>query len=147
MIQWGVVGGSQHASDPGLLPKWVSMKAAPSIANLGRGIQSLQLASLAVRESGRTKIQNAMESLMYRFRKALEEQVKKEFSFLLQSSLEQNADGNKVVVFFSSGISTIPVFSMTGMIFILPNASLVSKRINKCDSGLVEIMPVLVLTN
>ncbi|GAB2294180.1 hypothetical protein Dimus_028399 [Dionaea muscipula] len=45
-----------------------SLPTAPSIANLGRGIQSLQEASLAVRDSGRTKLQMALESFMYRFK-------------------------------------------------------------------------------
>lgn len=46
-----------------------SLPAAPAIASLGRGIQNLQQASNAVSETSRTKIQKAMESLMYRLRK------------------------------------------------------------------------------
>uniref|UniRef100_A0A7C9ASA5 Transmembrane protein n=1 Tax=Opuntia streptacantha TaxID=393608 RepID=A0A7C9ASA5_OPUST len=45
-----------------------SLPAAPSIASLGRGIQNLQQASDKVRQTSRHKIQNAIESLMYRFR-------------------------------------------------------------------------------
>lgn len=46
-----------------------SLPAAPSIASLGRGIQNLQQASENVRQTSRHKIQKAIESLMYRFRK------------------------------------------------------------------------------
>ncbi|XP_042488620.1 uncharacterized protein LOC122068786 [Macadamia integrifolia] len=46
-----------------------SLPVAPSIANLGRGLQSLQQASEAVRQSNSTKIQEAMQSLMYSFTK------------------------------------------------------------------------------
>ncbi|GAB4859081.1 hypothetical protein Ancab_010546 [Ancistrocladus abbreviatus] len=46
-----------------------SLPTAHSIANLGRGIHSLQQASVVVRELGRTKIQKAIESLMYRIKR------------------------------------------------------------------------------
>lgn len=46
-----------------------SVPAAPSIASLGRGIQSLQLASQAVRQAESSKIQKSIESLLHRFRK------------------------------------------------------------------------------
>lgn len=46
-----------------------SLPTAPSIANLGRGIQSLQVASLAARESGRTRIQMTLEAFMQKFKK------------------------------------------------------------------------------
>lgn len=47
-----------------------SLPAAPSIASLGRGIQSLHQASQAVRQSESSKLQKSIESLMYRFKKA-----------------------------------------------------------------------------
>lgn len=46
-----------------------SLPSAPSIASLGRGIQNLQEISESVRQSSRHKIQNATESLVYRFKK------------------------------------------------------------------------------
>ncbi|KAJ4963096.1 hypothetical protein NE237_023035 [Protea cynaroides] len=46
-----------------------SLPAVPSITNLGRGLQSLQQASEAVRQSHGTKIQEAMQSLMYSLKK------------------------------------------------------------------------------
>ncbi|XP_043725068.1 uncharacterized protein LOC122671737 [Telopea speciosissima] len=42
-----------------------SLPVAPSIANLGRGLQSLHQASEAVRQSNSSKIQEAIRSLMY----------------------------------------------------------------------------------
>ncbi|KAL5781066.1 hypothetical protein ACOSP7_006095 [Xanthoceras sorbifolium] len=47
-----------------------SFPAAPSIATLGRGIQSLQQASQAVRQTDGTGIQKSIETLMYRLKKA-----------------------------------------------------------------------------
>ncbi|XP_027083207.1 uncharacterized protein LOC113768765 [Coffea eugenioides] len=46
-----------------------SVPAAPSIASLGRGVQSLHLASQAVRQAESSKIQKSIESLLDRFRK------------------------------------------------------------------------------
>ncbi|XP_031123247.1 uncharacterized protein LOC116025962 [Ipomoea triloba] len=46
-----------------------SLPAAPSIASLGRGIQSLREASQAMRQSESSRIQNSLESLLYRFKK------------------------------------------------------------------------------
>lgn len=46
-----------------------SIPSAPSIASLGRGIQSLHQASQAVRQSESSRIQKSIESLMYRLRK------------------------------------------------------------------------------
>ncbi|KAA8531367.1 hypothetical protein F0562_006076 [Nyssa sinensis] len=50
-----------------------SLPAAPSIASLGRGIQSLHQASQAVRQAESSKIQKSIESLTYRFKKSLEQ--------------------------------------------------------------------------
>ncbi|TYI13870.1 hypothetical protein ES332_A08G087900v1 [Gossypium tomentosum] len=47
-----------------------SLPAAPSIASLGRGIQSLQQASQAVRQKDENRIQKSIERLMYRLKKA-----------------------------------------------------------------------------
>ncbi|XVF76918.1 hypothetical protein PTKIN_Ptkin13bG0306000 [Pterospermum kingtungense] len=47
-----------------------SLPAAPSIASLGRGIQSLRQASQAVRQKDGNRIQKSIESLMYRWKKA-----------------------------------------------------------------------------
>ncbi|KAH1108064.1 hypothetical protein J1N35_011832 [Gossypium stocksii] len=47
-----------------------SLPAAPSIASLGRGIQSLQQASQAVRQKDDNRIQKSIERLMYRLKKA-----------------------------------------------------------------------------
>ncbi|XP_030527750.1 uncharacterized protein LOC115739039 [Rhodamnia argentea] len=46
-----------------------SLPAAPSIASLGRGIQSLQQASLAVGHANGSRIQKSIESLMYKLKK------------------------------------------------------------------------------
>ncbi|KAF3431284.1 hypothetical protein FNV43_RR26014 [Rhamnella rubrinervis] len=46
-----------------------SLPAAPSIANLGRGIQRLHQVSEEVRQKDGTKIQKSIESLMYRLKK------------------------------------------------------------------------------
>ncbi|TMX03434.1 hypothetical protein EJD97_016373 [Solanum chilense] len=46
-----------------------SLPAAPSIASLGRGIQSLHQASLAVKQTENSRIQKSIESLVYRFKK------------------------------------------------------------------------------
>lgn len=46
-----------------------SLPVAPSIASLGRGVQNLQLASEAAKQSCTHKIHKAIESLMYRFKK------------------------------------------------------------------------------
>lgn len=46
-----------------------SLPAAPSIASLGRGIQSLHQASQVVGQTDGTRIQKSIESLMYRLRK------------------------------------------------------------------------------
>ncbi|KAK6245165.1 hypothetical protein QUC31_011574 [Theobroma cacao] len=46
-----------------------SLPAARSIASLGRGIQSLQQASQAVRQTEGNRIQKSIESLMYRLKK------------------------------------------------------------------------------
>uniref|UniRef100_A0A5B7BF63 Transmembrane protein n=1 Tax=Davidia involucrata TaxID=16924 RepID=A0A5B7BF63_DAVIN len=46
-----------------------SLPAAPSIASLGRGIQSLHQASQAARQAESFKIQKSIESLMNRFKK------------------------------------------------------------------------------
>ncbi|CAN4100693.1 unnamed protein product [Withania somnifera] len=46
-----------------------SLPAAPSIATLGRGIQSLHQASKAVKQAENTRIQKSIESLVYRFKK------------------------------------------------------------------------------
>ena len=46
-----------------------SVPAAPSIASLGRGIQSLHQASQAVMQTDSNKIQKSIESLMYRLKK------------------------------------------------------------------------------
>lgn len=45
-----------------------SIPAAPSIASLGRGIQSLHLASQAVRAAESSRIQRSIESLIYKFK-------------------------------------------------------------------------------
>ncbi|KAL4384614.1 hypothetical protein GQ457_15G021880 [Hibiscus cannabinus] len=45
-----------------------SLPAAPSIASLGRGIQSLQQASQAVRQKDDNRIQKSIEHLMYRLK-------------------------------------------------------------------------------
>ncbi|GMJ01083.1 hypothetical protein like AT2G43250 [Hibiscus trionum] len=45
-----------------------SLPAAPSIASLGRGIQSLQQASQAVRQKDDNRIQKSIERLMYRLK-------------------------------------------------------------------------------
>ncbi|XWS67335.1 hypothetical protein CRYUN_Cryun05aG0278100 [Craigia yunnanensis] len=47
-----------------------SLPAAPSIASLGRGIQSLHQASQAVRQKDGNRIQKSIEALMYRLKKA-----------------------------------------------------------------------------
>ncbi|KAE8660618.1 hypothetical protein F3Y22_tig00116951pilonHSYRG00518 [Hibiscus syriacus] len=47
-----------------------SLPAAPSIASLGRGIQSLQQASQAVRQKDDNRIQKSIERLMYRLKNA-----------------------------------------------------------------------------
>ncbi|XVE76654.1 hypothetical protein DITRI_Ditri12bG0191200 [Diplodiscus trichospermus] len=47
-----------------------SLPAAPSIASLGRGIQSLHQASQAVKQKDGNRIQKSIESLVYRLRKA-----------------------------------------------------------------------------
>ncbi|XP_009789035.1 uncharacterized protein LOC107761703 [Nicotiana tabacum] len=46
-----------------------SLPSAPSIASLGRGIQSLHQASVAVKQTENSRIQKSMESLVYRFKK------------------------------------------------------------------------------
>ncbi|XP_060172396.1 uncharacterized protein LOC132603386 [Lycium barbarum] len=46
-----------------------SLPAAPSIASLGRGIQSLHQASQAVKQTENSRIQKSIESLVYRFKK------------------------------------------------------------------------------
>lgn len=46
-----------------------SLPAAPSIASLGRGIQSLQQASQAVVHANGSRIQKSIESLMYKLKK------------------------------------------------------------------------------
>lgn len=46
-----------------------SVPAAPSIASLGRGIQSLHQASKAVKQTENSRIQKSIESLVYRFKK------------------------------------------------------------------------------
>ncbi|KAK2641794.1 hypothetical protein Ddye_023557 [Dipteronia dyeriana] len=46
-----------------------SFPAAPSIAKLGRGIQSLRQSSQAVRQKDGTRIQKSIETLMYRLKK------------------------------------------------------------------------------
>ncbi|XP_075100607.1 uncharacterized protein LOC142161653 [Nicotiana tabacum] len=46
-----------------------SLPSAPSIASLGRGIQSLHQASEAVRQTENSRIQKSIESLVYRFKK------------------------------------------------------------------------------
>ncbi|TXG72873.1 hypothetical protein EZV62_001452 [Acer yangbiense] len=46
-----------------------SFPAAPSIAKLGRGIQSLRQSSQAVRQTDGTRIQKSIETLMYRLTK------------------------------------------------------------------------------
>jgi hypothetical protein len=46
-----------------------SLPAAPSIASLGRGIQSLHQASQVVVQTDGTRIQTSIESLMNRLRK------------------------------------------------------------------------------
>ena len=46
-----------------------SVPAAPSIASLGRGIQSLHQTSQAVMQTDSNKIQTSIESLMYRLKK------------------------------------------------------------------------------
>ncbi|KAM2383228.1 hypothetical protein ACFXTH_040812 [Malus domestica] len=46
-----------------------SLPAAPSIASLGRGIQSLHLASQEVARRDSTSLQKSIESLMYRLKK------------------------------------------------------------------------------
>lgn len=46
-----------------------SLPAAPSIASLGRGIQSLHQASKAVKQTENSRIQKSIESLVYRFKK------------------------------------------------------------------------------
>ncbi|XP_052208595.1 uncharacterized protein LOC127812248 [Diospyros lotus] len=46
-----------------------SFPAAPSIARLGRGIQSLHLASQAAGQAEGSRIQKSIESLMYKFKK------------------------------------------------------------------------------
>ncbi|OMO98713.1 hypothetical protein CCACVL1_04096 [Corchorus capsularis] len=46
-----------------------SVPAAPSIASLGRGIQSLHQASQAARQTDGNRIQKSIESLMYRLKK------------------------------------------------------------------------------
>ncbi|OIT34094.1 PREDICTED: uncharacterized protein LOC109205159 [Nicotiana attenuata] len=46
-----------------------SLPAAPSIASLGRGIQSLHQASEAVKQTENSRIQKSIESLVYRFKK------------------------------------------------------------------------------
>ncbi|CAK7334099.1 unnamed protein product [Dovyalis caffra] len=46
-----------------------SLPAAPSIASLGRGIQSLHQASQVVGQTDGTRIQKSIESLMYRLKK------------------------------------------------------------------------------
>ncbi|CAN4099098.1 unnamed protein product [Withania somnifera] len=46
-----------------------SLPAAPSIATLGRGIQSLHQASKAVKQKENSRIQKSIESLVYRFKK------------------------------------------------------------------------------
>lgn len=46
-----------------------SLPAAPSIASLGRGIQSLHHASQSVMQTDGTRIQKSIESLMYRLKK------------------------------------------------------------------------------
>lgn len=46
-----------------------SLPAAPSIANLGRGIQRLHQVSEEVRQKNSTRIQKSIESLMYRLKK------------------------------------------------------------------------------
>ncbi|KAL5697714.1 hypothetical protein ACHQM5_028831 [Ranunculus cassubicifolius] len=45
-----------------------SMPVAPAIATLGRGLQNLHEANQAVRQEGNTKIQDAIQSLMHRFK-------------------------------------------------------------------------------
>ncbi|KAK4370683.1 hypothetical protein RND71_010158 [Anisodus tanguticus] len=45
-----------------------SLPAAPSIASLGRGIQSLHQASKAVKQTENSRIQKSIESLVYRFK-------------------------------------------------------------------------------
>ncbi|KAF3658863.1 hypothetical protein P3S67_009425 [Capsicum chacoense] len=46
-----------------------SLPAAPSIASLGRGIQSLHQASKAVKQTENSRIQKSIESFVYRFKK------------------------------------------------------------------------------
>ncbi|KAM3325945.1 hypothetical protein P3S67_001071 [Capsicum chacoense] len=46
-----------------------SLTAAPSIASLGRGIQSLHQASKAVKQIENSMIQKSIKSLVYRFKK------------------------------------------------------------------------------
>ncbi|KAK4375720.1 hypothetical protein RND71_006397 [Anisodus tanguticus] len=46
-----------------------SLPAAPSIASLGRGIQSLHQASKAVKQTENSRIQKSIESLVYRLRR------------------------------------------------------------------------------
>ncbi|PHT75578.1 hypothetical protein T459_19100 [Capsicum annuum] len=46
-----------------------SLPAAPSIANLANGIQSLHQASKAVKQTENSMIQKSIESLVYRFKK------------------------------------------------------------------------------
>ncbi|KAF3614374.1 hypothetical protein FXO38_35719 [Capsicum annuum] len=48
-----------------------SLPAAPSIANLANGIQSLHQASKAVKQTENSMIQKSIESLVYRFKKGL----------------------------------------------------------------------------
>lgn len=45
-----------------------SLPSAPSIASLGRGIQSLQLASQSVRQAESSRIKKSIDALMYRFK-------------------------------------------------------------------------------
>ncbi|PHT90793.1 hypothetical protein T459_05906 [Capsicum annuum] len=46
-----------------------SLPAAPLIASLGRGIQSLHQASKAVKQTENSMIQKSIKSLVYRFKK------------------------------------------------------------------------------
>ncbi|KAJ4826075.1 hypothetical protein Tsubulata_041708 [Turnera subulata] len=74
-LPWATFGGSMATCSAllmygdGIEFAVESLPAAPSIASLGRGIQSLRQASLEVKKTDSSRIQQAIESLMHRFRK------------------------------------------------------------------------------
>ncbi|KAM7278645.1 hypothetical protein ACFE04_005779 [Oxalis oulophora] len=128
VLPWATFGGSMVMSagllryGDGLESVAESLPAAPSIANLGRGIQSLQRASETARQMDGfiEKIENAIESLMYKLKKgegymegeSLRED-EEEFVLLDLDDVSEHLDIPPDATYLLSGLDTLnPVLTI-----------------------------------